>query len=294
MRILLIGKNGQVGWELERSLLPLGEIIAIDYPEIDLASIPSTRNILRRIQPDVIVNAAAYTAVDQAENQPELAFAINGIAPGILAEEAHTLGAVFIHYSTDYVFDGKKGAPYTEEDTPNPVNTYGESKLEGERSVQQVGGAAIILRTSWVYSLRRDCFVTKVMGWARNQRSLRIVADQTGSPSWCRMLAEVTAQMLAGGMSHIRGWGEARKGLYHLAGNGSASRFEWAQAILKFDPRREEHVVEELRPEKSSNFPTPATRPSNTALSCERFTQVFGLIGPPWEVSLRLAMEGDS
>ena len=203
-RILLIGKNGQLGWELQRTLATLGELNAVDFPEIDLENPQSVCNLIRQIRPQVVVNAAAYTAVDQAETEQERARKINALAPGILAEETCKLNAIFVHYSTDYVFDGKKGAPYVEEDAPNPLNFYGRSKLEGERLVQQAGGTFLILRTSWVYAQRTSAgslrqqggFVNKVLQWARQQETLRMVSDQVANPTWARMLAEITAQVL--------------------------------------------------------------------------------------------------
>jgi dTDP-4-dehydrorhamnose reductase len=291
MRILLFGKYGQLGWELLRTLAPLGEVVALDYPEIDLTQSESLRPFVREARPQVIVNATAYTAVDRAEDEPEIAMAINGRAPGVMAEEARDLGAALIHYSTDYVFDGIKGSPYFETDTPNPLGWYGKSKLAGEQAIREVGGATLILRTSWVYSLRRDSFVTKVLAWSRQQSALRIVSDQVSNPTWCRMLAEVNAQILAMAGKDAAGWIGDRRGVYHLAGDGSASRYEWAQAILACDPRREEQVTRNLEPALTSEFPTPAQRPLNSALNCDRFSDIFGLRLPGWRSALKLAME---
>ncbi|MBU0512321.1 MAG: dTDP-4-dehydrorhamnose reductase, partial [Chloroflexi bacterium] len=218
MRILLIGKTGQLGWELRRTLAPLGEVVAVDYPEINLADEKNVRDWVRRTQPQVIINAAAYTAVDKAESEPELAMAINGTAPSVLAEEARSLGGALLHYSTDYVFDGTKGEAYIESDVPNPLSVYGLSKLAGDQNVQQIDGAYLIFRTAWVYSLRQGGFVQKVLGWARENETLRIVGDQVGSPTWARMLAEVTAQVLAMGGANLAGWVAERRGLYHLGG----------------------------------------------------------------------------
>lgn len=290
-RILLLGKYGQLGWELHRTLCPLGEVIAKDFPEIDLTKGSELRQLVREVQPQVIVNATAYTAVDRAESEPERAMAINGEAPGILAEEALHLGAALIHYSTDYVFDGHKGQPYREEDAPNPLNMYGKSKLAGERAIESAGGAYMIFRTSWVYSLRRESFVTKVLEWARKQPTLRIVTDQVSNPTWCRMLAEASAQLLAMGGKDLINWLRERRGIYHLAGSGYASRFEWAQAILENDPQRQEQVARELLPARTSEFPTPAQRPLFSALDCGRFERTFGFSLPHWKIALRLAME---
>lgn len=291
MRILLLGKYGQLGWELRRALATVGEVTAFDYPEVDLANFQQARELARQHQPQVIVNAAAYTAVDRAEGEPEVAMAINAQTPAVLAEEARRLGALLIHYSTDYVFDGRKGSEYLESDPPNPLGVYGLSKLEGERAVLAVGGAALILRTSWVYSLRRESFVTKVLQWARQQPVLRVVSDQVSNPTWARMLAEITAQILTRGGESWLDWLGERRGLYHLAGSGCASRLEWAQEILKLDPHPEQQVVREIQPALTADFPTPAQRPLFSALNCDLFTAVFGLRLPPWREALRLAME---
>lgn len=286
-RILLIGKNGQLGWELHRTLATLGELTAVDYPEIDLEQPETGRDLIRQIRPQVIVNATAYTAVDQAETEQERAWKINAVAPGLLAKEAQRLNAVFIHYSTDYVFDGKKGTPYIEEDTPNPLNFYGRSKLEGERLVQEADGVSLILRTSWVYSLRqRGGFVNKVLKWSRQQSSMRMVTDQVSNPTWCRTLAEISAQIIAPGDDYIRG----HTGLFHLAGDGFASRLEWARLILELDPNRHEQMVKELLPAPSSDFPTPAQRPLFSVLDCSLFEQTFNLKLPCWQDALRLAI----
>ena len=291
MHILLLGKYGQLGWELQRTLAPLGDILALDFPQIDLEQVDSLRELIHNIRPQVIFNATAYTAVDRAESEMEIAQAINSHAPRVMAEEAKKIGAAIIHYSTDYVFDGKKGGDYLEQDPPNPLNMYGESKLEGERAIQDVGESYLILRTSWVYSVRRESFVTRVLEWSRKQTDLRIVSDQVSNPTWCRMLAEVTAQLLAMAGRDVAGWLDERRGIYHLSGSGRASRFEWAQAILEMDTRREEQIVQEVQPALTSEFPTPAIRPLHSALNCDHFTDTFGLTLPNWREALKLAME---
>jgi dTDP-4-dehydrorhamnose reductase len=290
MQILLFGKNGQLGWELRRTLAPLGDVHACDLPEVNLTDEDQVRMVIRDVRPDVIVNAAAYTDVDKAESEPDLAVAVNGTAPGILAEEAKALNVVLVHYSTIYVFDGKKGDAYNETDLPNPVNAYGWSKLAGDQNVQQVGGSYLIFRPTWVYSLRSGGFVLKVLEWARKNEILKIVDDQVGSPTWARMLAEITAQVLAKVGDHPSSWVKERRGIYHLGGDGAASRLEWAEAILKSDPRKEEQIVREIQPAKSSDFPTPAKRPLYTPLNCDLFADTFDLRMPDWEESLRLAM----
>ena len=290
VRILLIGKNGQLGWELHRTLATLGELTAVDYPEINLETPESAQALIRQIRPQVIVNAAAYTAVDQAETERERAWKINAIAPGVLAEEAHRLDSFFVHISTDYVFDGKKGSPYIETDTPNPLNYYGQSKLEGERLVQQAGANNLIFRTSWVYSLRQQGgFVRKVLQWSRQQETLHMVDDQIGNPTWARMLAEIISQVLARGGEYIR----EHAGLYHLSGDGFTSRLEWARLILKLDACRQEQICREILPASSVEFPTPAERPLFSALDCGLFQDVFGLSLPPWQAALASAMDNN-
>lgn len=291
MQILILGKVGQLGWELQRSVAPLGEVTVVDYPQVDLAHPEGVRGMIQGMHPQVVINATAYTDVDRAESEPEKAMAINGYGPGILAEECKRLNAVLIHYSTDYVFDGKLNRPYTETDVPHPLGVYGQSKLAGEQWIQGIGESYLILRTSWVYSLRRPSFVTKVLGWSRAQKSLKIVDDQVSNPTWARMLAEVTAHLLAMASEDPYGWIEEHRGLYHLAGSGHASRLEWARAILDCDPKKEEQVVEELLPARTADFPTPANRPLFSALSCEMFKRVFGLSLPDWQPTLKMAME---
>ena len=288
VRILLIGKNGQLGWELHRTLATLGELTAVDYPEINLETPESAQALIRQIRPQVIVNAAAYTAVDQAETERERCRKINAIAPGVLAEEARRLDTFLVHFSTDYVFDGKKGSPYIETDTPKPLNYYGQSKLEGERLVQQAGANYLVFRTSWVYSLRQQGgFVRKVLQWSRQQETLRMVDDQISNPTWARMLAEITSQVLARGGEYIR----EHAGLYHLSGDGFTSRLEWARLILKLDARRQEQICREILPASTVEFPTPAERPLFSALDCGSFKNVFGLSMPPWQAALASAMD---
>jgi dTDP-4-dehydrorhamnose reductase len=291
MRILLIGNTGQLGWELERTLAPLGELNACDYPQIDLADSSSLRQFIRACQPDVLVNAAAYTAVDKAEIEPDAAQAINAAAPGVLAEEARQIKAAFIHFSTDYVFDGEKGSPYLETDSPNPLNVYGRTKLAGEQAVRQAGAAYLILRTSWVYSLRRESFVIKVLAWARKQSSLRLVSDQVSSPTWSHMLAKATSQLISSAKSDLYGWFTEHQGMYHLAGSGYCSRYEWGQEILKYDPQPGEQVAREILPALTAEFPTPARRPLFSALNCDHFYEEFGFRLPDWRFALKLAME---
>jgi dTDP-4-dehydrorhamnose reductase len=291
MKILLIGNTGQIGWELQRTLATLGHVTAIDYPAINLTDMDNPRAWVRRTRPNVIVNAAAYTAVDKAETDLAPAHAINATAPGVLAEEAKILGAALIHYSTDFVFDGTKTTPYVETDPTNPLGAYGQTKLDGENALEQVGGASITLRTAWVYSTRRPSFVTKTLEWARKFPELKIVTDQVGCPTWCRLLAEATALVIAMGGRNLTPWLTERRGIYHLAGDGGCSRYEWAQAILKYDPQPELQTAKTLLPALTADFPTPAARPAYSTLNCDKFADTFGLRFPPWEEALKLAME---
>lgn len=289
MKILLFGKNGQLGWELQRTLATLGEVQAYDFPEVDFTHPESLRAIVRSCNPQIIINAIAYTNVDKAESEPEVARLVNAASTGVIAEEALRCKAPFLHFSTDYVFDGKKGSLYVEDDPTGPLNMYGQSKLEGEQVALQVGGDVLILRTSWVYSLRQGGFVTKVLQWSRQHQVLRMVTDQVGNPTWSRALAEITAQLLARAKDRPD-WLSARRGVYHLAGDGFASRFDWAKLILDLDAHPEEWKMKELLPTVTADFPSPAERPTNSALDCTKFSETFGLKLPPWQDALRLMM----
>jgi len=290
MRILLIGKVGQLGWELERVLATVGALRAVDVPEVDLAQPDTLAPLVREARPDIIINAAAFTAVDRAESELDLVRTVNGVAPGVLAEEAARLGAAFVHYSTDYVFDGAKTTPYLEADAPRPLNAYGRSKLEGERAVEAAGGAYLILRTSWVYSLRGSGFVSKVLQWVRTQDDVRVAEDEVSSPTWARALAQATEQILAAAPLLVVPRIKERRGVYHLAGAGSASRLEWAREILACDPHPEEHKVKDIRPARRRDFPTAAERPAYSALDCSKIEDAFGVRLPRWREALRLAM----
>ena len=290
MKILLFGKNGQLGWEFRRILPILGEVIPLDREELDLCDGAAVQRTIEGLKPALIVNASAYTDVDASERETELATKINALAPGIMAETARELRAVFVHYSTDYVFDGRKNAPYTETDPVNPLNVYGRSKAMGEEHIQQAGQGYLIFRTSWVYSLRGNSFVKKVLKWSRQNRTLKIVGDQVSNPTWARTLAEVTGFLLAGYHPDLYEAICERQGIYHLAGGGFTSRYEWAQQILADDPRRSEQIVEALEPASTADFPTPAARPLFSALDCTRFEETFGLRLPDWRDTLNLAM----
>jgi len=298
MNILLLGNAGQLGWELQRTLQPLGNVVSVDYPEVNMADAASIRRTVQEHNPEAIINATAYTSVDNAESEPDLADAINGTGPGVLAEEARKINAVLVHFSTDYVFDGKKGTPYLETDLPQPLNVYGKSKLAGEQAIQSIDVKYLIFRTAWVYTLRtisgstgRESFVSKVLGWARKNETLRIVNDQISNPTWARMLAETTALILARAGIDFHPWLSERKGLYHLAGEGFTSRYEWAKEILVLDPYPHEQITKELLPAATVDFPTPAKRPLFSAMDCTKFNNTFGLQLPEWTFALALALK---
>jgi dTDP-4-dehydrorhamnose reductase len=286
MRILITGKNGQVGYELERSLQGLGEVIALDRSQMDLANLDQVRDVIRTVKPDLLVNAAAYTAVDKAESEPDLAMRINGEAPAVMAEELGKLGAVMIHYSTDYVFDGAGARPYTEDDATGPINVYGRSKLAGEQAIQAAGIPHLILRTSWVYGMRGKNFLLTVLRLAQERDELRIVSDQHGAPTWCRTIADTTAHIVAQsrGAQHAGDWWRERSGLYHLTAQGRTTWHGFAEAILQHPSVINTAVVTAIG---TQDFPTPARRPGYSVMSCERLMNTFCDL-PGWEDALAL------
>lgn len=291
-KILQIGKIGQLGWELLRTCAPLGEVVALDYPDVDLSDSTGLRELVRSVNPDIIINAAAYTNVDKAESEPEKARAINATGPGVLAEEAKKANAILVHYSTDYVFDGTKGSPYVETDQPNPINVYGQTKLEGEQAIAASGCVNLVLRTSWVYSMRQGGFVTKVLQWARTQEVMRVVDDQISGPTSARLLAEITALILAQGRDDVFGYLKEKGGLYHCAGGGSCSRYEWAKAIIEFDLNKKDQIVSQLGRAKSGEFPVPANRPMISVLNNGKLLKEYGFRLPNWQEDLSMVMEG--
>ncbi len=282
MKILITGQHGQVSRELQRRLQGLGELIVLGRDQLDLANIEQIRQQVRSHRPDLIINAAAHTAVDQAESEPDAAFAINAIAPGILAEEAKSLGIPLIHYSTDYVFDGSKPAPYTEADAPNPLGVYGQSKLAGEQAIAAVGGAHLILRTSWVYSSHGKNFLLTMQRLLQEKPHLRIVADQIGAPTWAGTIANSTRALIERWQAGQAGaWG-----VYHLTAQGETSWFGFAQAIGEH-LRAEGKACAELEAIPSSAYPTPARRPLNSRLDCSRLHQQWQVSQPLWQDALR-------
>ncbi len=277
MRMLITGAQGQLGWELSRVLSERGEVLALDRQALDLAQPDALRSTLRELRPEVILNAGAYTAVDKAETEAALAHSVNGVAPGILAEEAKRTGALLLHYSTDYVFDGNKRTPYVESDATAPLNAYGKSKLAGEQAILATGAAALILRTSWVYANRGKNFLLTMRRLAQERDEISVVADQIGVPNWAHRLALATGQLLALGVGRLA----ENHGIYHLSAGGSASWYEFARAIIG-DVARPRVV-----PITSQEYPLPAPRPAYGVMSNGRIREVFGLDLPDWRSDLK-------
>ena len=281
MKILITGRHGQVSRELQLQLQGLGELIVLGRDQLDLADADQIRQQVRAHRPGLIINAAAHTAVDLAESEPDAAFAINAIAPGILAGEAKALGIPLIHYSTDYVFDGSKPAPYTETDTPNPLGVYGQSKLAGEQAITAVGGKHLILRTSWVYSNHGKNFLLTMQRLLQEKPQMRIVADQIGAPTWAGSIANSTRALIERWQAGEQGeWG-----IYHLTAGGETSWFGFAQAIGEH-LREQGKACAELEPIPSSAYPTPAQRPLNSRLDCTRLQQQWHVSQPQWQDAL--------
>ena len=282
MKILINGQHGQVSQELQRRLSHLGELVVLGREQLDLAQPEQIRQQVQSIRPDLIINAAAHTAVDQAESEPQLAFAINASAPGILAEQALELGVPLIHYSTDYVFDGSKPAPYTEDDAPNPLGVYGKSKLAGEQAISAVQGQHLILRTSWVYSTHGRNFLLTMQRLLQEKPEMRIVADQIGAPTWAGTIARSTLALIERWQAGNAGaWGT-----YHLTAQGETSWFGFAQAIGAA-LREQGKPCANLLPIPSSAYPTPAARPLNSRLDCSRLQREWGVSQADWQTALR-------
>ncbi|PFH10691.1 dTDP-4-dehydrorhamnose reductase [Collimonas sp. PA-H2] len=291
MKILLTGKTGQVGFELERSLQGLGEVIALDRSQMDLANLVQVRDVIREIKPALIINPAAYTAVDKAESEPDLAQRINADAPAVMAEEARKLGAGMIHYSTDYVFDGAKTTPYTEDDATCPINVYGKTKLAGEQAIQAADIPYLILRTSWVYGMHGKNFLLTVLRLAQEREELRIVADQHGSPTWSRTIADTTAHIVA----QLRSEGahkfldklQSRSGLYHLTARGQTTWHGFTKTIIDHPSVTRKPLV---IPIATQEYPLPAKRPGNSVLNCQRLINAFCDL-PTWDQALKLCQQ---
>jgi dTDP-4-dehydrorhamnose reductase len=290
MRILVIGENGQLGHELCSLLAEKHDLHAPPRSELDLADPDRLARTVAGARPEIIVNTAAWNDVDGAERDPDGALRINRDAVRKLGELAIEHRAALIHYSTDFVFDGSKGSPYLETDAPNPLGAYGRSKLAGEQALLETNAPALILRTAWVYSLRRKSFVSSILRLARERPELRIVDDQVGNPTYAADLAKATADLIAKLGADPHAAATEHRGLYHLAGTGSCSRFDFARSILELDPFREEHVVRALVPVASSEFPMPARRPTNAPLDCTKIARRLDVLMPHWGDGLARAL----
>jgi dTDP-4-dehydrorhamnose reductase len=283
MKILLLGKDGQVGWELQRALAPLGELHALGRVDVDLCDTDGLRARVRAIGPDVIVNAAAWTAVDRAESEEAAAQAVNARAPTVLAEEAARMNAWLVHYSTDYVFDGRKDGAYDEQDAVNPLSAYGRSKAAGEEGIRAGGVRHLILRTGWVFG-RGQNFARTILSLAREREQIKVVADQFGAPTAAGLLADVTALALYR-IAALGARADALSGTYHVAAGGRTSwhayaRHLVAEATAAGAPLRA--TPEGILPIATADWPTPAARPANGALDCGKFCAAFGLVLPDW------------
>ena len=292
MKILLFGKTGQVGWELCRSLQPLGEVIAIGREEADFSEPESLRQIVRNIGPDVIVNAVAYTAVDQAEAEEGLALKINAEAPAVIAEETIKHGALMVHYSTDYVFDGTKKSPYNESDKPNPINAYGRTKLAGEQAIQSSGCDYLIFRTSWVYASRGNNFLLTMLRLAQEREELSIVADQIGSPTSARLIADTTSLCVQQAVRE-KIEGVFSSDLYHLTSSACTSWHGFTKEIVNLakSSAKLALIIKNIKPIPTSDYPTPAARPMNSQLNLEKLESNFQIKIPDWKIALQLCLD---
>ncbi len=291
MKILVTGCNGQVGWELEATLQALGDVVAVSRQQCDLTDADSIRHCIERHAPDVLVNAAAYTAVDKAESEQALAFAINAEASLIMAEAMKKRAGLLLHYSTDYVFDGSKQGKYELSDPVSPVNLYGESKLAGENYLREIDGDYLIFRTSWVYASRAHNFMKTILRLASEREELNIVADQYGAPTWARLIAQTTAHALWQSWQEKMA-GQFTSGTYHLTSSGRTSWHGFAEAIVEIarELEIEKLKVQQIHGIPTSDYPTPAARPVNSSLDLSALEQKFNVQMPDWKESLKLCM----
>lgn len=293
-RILVLGGDGQVAWELRRTLAPLGTVIAVGRSTapyaLDLAQPDTILPLVEQVRPDWIVNAAAYTAVDKAEQEPDTAAAVNAIGPGLLAEAAGRVGAQLVHYSTDYVFDGRASSPYKEDDAPNPQGVYGRTKLDGEAAIVRAGCDWLILRTAWVYGARGGNFMRTMRRLAREREELRVVADQRGAPTWSRHIAEATALILAQLGDDRAAWHRAC-GVYHLTSAGEATWHDFASAIIGHQRQHETLTCQRVTAISTADYPTPARRPAYSVLDNDKLARTFGVRLPDWRVALAQVQE---
>jgi dTDP-4-dehydrorhamnose reductase len=290
MKILLTGKTGQVGWELNHMLSKTDTVFAMGRDRMDLSKPETLGSVIQEVRPDIIINAAAYTAVDKAESEPELAMTVNGVAPGVIAEEARKIGAGIIHYSTDYVFDGKSTSPYKEENPTCPLSVYGKSKLAGENAVLQAGIAHIIIRTGWVYSLRSSNFLLTMQKLIQTKKQIKVVDDQIGGPTWARSIAEGTKRILERG---LKGGATTHQvftgsGVFHMTCGGETSWFGFANKIFELSGLSENT---ELIPIPTTDYTTPAVRPQYSLLSNRKLKQIFYYEMPHWQNALRECLD---
>ncbi|MEX2259472.1 MAG: dTDP-4-dehydrorhamnose reductase [Woeseia sp.] len=283
-KILLVGRSGQLGQALESVLRDLFEVVALDSSQVDLTDEMSIRQSIRKTAPNILVNAAAYTAVDQAEAERSKAFAINAEAPRIMSQEMLHIGGFLLHYSTDFVFDGEKHTPYLEDDAPGPLNVYGASKLEGDNAIRQSGVPHMILRTSWVYGRRGTNFPKTIAKYLIEKKVVRVVADQIGTPTWSRDIASTTARVLLQACPDKARLSEALSGIYNYTASGSASWFDVAEKVA-FKLRRAGQKVAELYPVSAAEFGAKAKRPAYSVLDCRKIQQIFEVDSPPWHAS---------
>ncbi len=292
MKILLFGKNGQLGWELQRALSPLGELIVLDRSGLeglcgDLSDLAGLRHTINAVKPDVIVNAAAYTAVDQAESEPELAHIINAQAPKLLAQEAIKINALLVHYSTDYVFNGEGSSPWCENDTPAPLNQYGQSKRTGEQSIQTSGCKHLIFRTSWVYGNRGNNFAKTMLRLAKERQTLSVIHDQVGTPTSSALLADCTVHAIYQTIRNPK-----LEGMYHVAASGTATWYEYARFVIENAMAMgAELAVTEIKPICTSDYPTIAKRPHNSRLNTTKFCDSFNLVLPEWQYGVMRVLQ---
>ncbi|KUY99330.1 MULTISPECIES: dTDP-4-dehydrorhamnose reductase [unclassified Burkholderia] len=287
--ILVTGVNGQIGFELLRALQGLGRVVPCDRSMLDLTDLDRVRAFVREVKPSLIVNPAAYTAVDKAETDVDAARRLNADVPRVFAEEMVRTGGALIHYSTDYVFDGTKPGAYTETDVTNPVNAYGATKLEGEQAIAATDCAHLILRTSWVYGRRGKNFLLTMLKLGRERPELRVVADQVGAPTWARTIAVATSHIVAQQTvaEDVAAWWAARSGIYHLTSSGETSWHGFAQAILGTAMGE---LAPKVLPISASEYPVPAKRPANSRMALEKLAQTFGVRMPAWDDALRLCL----
>lgn len=302
-KILLTGSNGQVGWELNRTLQKVAKVVAFDHYGLDLAQPDLIRKLVREVKPDIIINAAAYTAVDRAESDVKIAESVNAVAPGILAEEAKRIDAILIHYSTDAVFDGKKRTPYSEDDSPNPINVYGLTKLSGEKAIEEVGLPHMIFRTSWIYGARGHNFMRTILKLSSERNSIDVVDDQIGAPTWSRLVAEVTTMIILRAICNNRGrlTLDFQSGIYNMSAGGQTSWYEFATAIIELvqsiEVQRawfEGNKFAEVLPIPSSNYPLIAKRPLYSILDNQKIRDTFSIALPDWRKQLELCLSSET